>query len=192
MQQNIINEVQQWLPDMDPCEIELDSSSVEKECQQALNQITEKIQGWAMSILENANLPSAPNEAKALLRKYDPASDEGCAMQIVIEIDALQASVRNTDSNTAAITGMKLFEAIWNRAITKVPQQKRNTNIQTNKNNLLLNQDESEENIQLYQATINELKAKYPHCNINALRLLASTRLNVTKQQLDDLDIRPQ
>ena len=70
MQQNTINEVQRWLPDIDPSKIELENSFTEKECRQELNQITEKIQGWAISILEKANLPSAPNEAKALLRKY--------------------------------------------------------------------------------------------------------------------------
>ena len=122
MQQNIINEVQQWLPVIDPCKIDLANGITEREYRQELEEITEKIHGWAISVLDKANLPSTSHEAKPLLNKYDPASDEGCALHIVIELDALQASLRNTDSNTAAITSMKLFEAIWNRAITKTPQ----------------------------------------------------------------------
>lgn len=194
MQQNIIKEVLQWLPEIDPCKIELDSSSAEKNFRQDINKITEKIHTWAISILEKANLPSTSHEAKPLLTKYDPISDEGCALNIVIELDAMQASIRNTDSNTAALTGMKLFEAIWNRAITKMYEPKQDSKNQQDKpkDSLLATSKENKDNIKLYQKTINELKVKYPHCNVNALRLLASTRLNVTKQQLDDLRISPQ
>lgn len=193
MQQNAISEVQQWLPEIDPCQIELANGSVEGGYRQNLNQITEKIRTWAMDVLEKANLPSAPNEAKALLEKYDVDSNEGCALHVVIELDAMDASIHNTDANTAAITGMKLFEAIWQHAVTTMHQG--NADKKESKENMQLYQDtvqENEENLQLYQDTINELKKKYPHCNVNALRLLASTRLNVTKQRLDDLNISPQ
>lgn len=195
MQDNVIREVQQWLPEIDPCQIDLANGSVEEGYCQDLNEITEKIRTWAMDVLEKANLPSAANEAKALLGKYDVSSSKGCAMRIIIELDAMDASIHNTDANTATIASMKLFEAIWQHTITKMHQPDQNTkeNDAAKKENLLpTNQEENEDNIKLYQDTINELKKKYPHCSVNALRLLASTRLNVTKMQLDDLNITPQ
>ncbi len=192
MQQYILSEVQQWLPEIDACQIDLENSSVEKQHHQELTQIIENLLNWATTILEKANLPSTSHEAKALLNKYSHTSDEGCALHIVIELDALQASLRNIDSNTAAISGMKLFETIWKRAITTKHQPKQESNTKQKKDNLLSTSQESEENLKLYQKTINELKTKYPHCNVNALRLLASTRLNVTKQKLDDLGISPE
>lgn len=195
MQQNANNQVHQWLAKIDPCQLELAKDSTEEGYQQELNQITEKVRTWAMAVLEKANLPSAPHEAKALLEKYNASTREGCALHAVIELDAMHASIHNTDANTAAITGMKLFEAIWQHTVTKIHQTNSQITAQGNvskKDLLPARQDESEKNIKLYQDTINELKKKYPHCNVNALRLLASTRLNVTKQQLDDLGISPQ
>ena len=190
MQQQAHSNLQQWLPEINPCKIELESSSAEKFFRQEIDEVIEKIHAWATSILEKANLPSTSHEAKELLGKYDTSSNEGCALHVVIELDAMQASIRNTDANTAAITGMKLIETIWKRELVKINQPNQRHSKQ--KNDLLANQEGSEENIELYQETINELKRKYPHCNVNALRLLASTRLNVTKQQLDDLNITPQ
>ncbi len=195
MQDNVIKEVPQWLPEIDPCQIELANGSVEESYCQDLNEITEKVRTWAMDVLEKANLPSAANEAKALLGKYDVNSSKGCALHAVIELDAMDASIHNTDANTAAIASMKLFEAIWQHTVTKMYQPDQNTkeNDAAKKDNLLpTNQEENEDNIKLYQNTINDLKKKYPHCSVNALRLLASTRLNVTKMQLDDLNITPQ
>ena len=189
MQQRKHSNIQQWLPEINPCKIEFESDSTEKIYRQELNKITEKIHAWAISILEKANLPSTSHEAKKLLGKYDTNSNEGCALHVVIELDAMQASIRNTDANTAAITGMKLFEAIWKRELVKINQPNQRHSKQNH--DLLAGKQDSAENIELYQETINELKRKYPHCNVNALRLLASTRLNVTKQQLDDLNITP-
>lgn len=196
MQQNVISEIQQWLPEIDPCQIELTNGLTEEKHQKDLNEIAENIHAWAIPALEKAELPITPHEAKALLEKYPASSNEGCALQVIIEIDALQASISNTDANTAALAGMKLFDAIWQHAITAVQQEAApqidEQDSKDNKQSLPASQEESEENIQLYQTTINELHQKYPHCNINALRLLASTHLDITKQQLDDLEISPQ
>ncbi len=195
MQQNVISEIQQWLPEIDPCQIELTNGPTEEKHQKDLNEIAEYIHAWAIPALEKAKLPITPHEAKALLEKYPASSNEGCALHVVLELDALHASISNTDANTAALASMKLFEAIWQHAITTLqqvaPQITKQDSID-NQQSSTTSHEESEENIQLYRATINELQKKYPHCNINALRLLASTRLNVTKQQLDDLEISPQ
>ena len=189
MEQNAINEVTQWLPDLDPCEIDLSMDSIEDTYHKNLINITENIHAWAISVLEKASLPIASNEVNTLIDKYDISSDEGCALHILVELDAMRSSLKNTDANTSVITGMKVFEAIWKRAITKYHQTDTQTEQQETDEAV---SSDSEENIALYQKTIDELNKKYPHCSINALRLLASTRLNVTKQQLDDLGISPQ
>jgi len=196
MQQNTISEIQRWLPEIDPCQIQLTDGSMEEKYQKDLTGIAKNIHAWSISVLEKADLPIAPHEVKTLLKEYPASSNEGCALQVIIEIDALQASISNTDANTAALAGMKLFDAIWQHAITAVQQEAApqidEQDSKDNKQSLPASQEESEENIQLYQTTINELHQKYPHCNINALRLLASTHLDITKQQLDDLEISPQ
>ncbi len=196
MQKNIVNEVKQWLPDIDACQVELLNNSIEEKHQQKLEQIKEKIYTWARTVLEDAKLPSTAQEAKSIIHKYDASSDEGCALNVLIELESMQTSIQNKDSNTTAITSMKLFDALWNHAIA-IHQQPEQENLEGDDNrdsedNLLAAYHDDEENIKHYQKTINELSKKYPHCNINALRLLASTRLNVTKQQLDDLEITPQ
>ena len=187
MQQNTLNEIQQCLPEINPCKLELTSSSVEEDYRKKLNQITESIHSWAISVLDKAKLPAAPDKAKGLLKKYDADSDEGYALRSVIEIDACMASINNIDAQTSVLTAMKLFEALWRCAAAKIPQPSPQDDEQID-----ASKKESAEDIKLYQDTINELKKKYPHCNVNALRLLASTRLGVTKQQLDDLEISPQ
>lgn len=197
MQQNAISEVLGLLPEIDPCQIEMANGSTEESYGQELTQITEKIHSWAISVLEQANLPSTPHEANKLLEKFDGSSNEGCALRAVIELDAMHTSIRNTDAHTTALTGMKLFETIWQLAVTKINQTSSQITEhgEGSKENPGMYQDtiqESEENLKLYQDTINELRKKYPHCNVNALRLLASTRLNVTKLQLDELGISPQ
>lgn len=193
MDQNAINEVAQWLPDLDPCEIDLSMDSIEDTYNKYLINITENIHAWAISVLEKASLPIASNEVNTLIDKYDISTDEGCALHILVELDAMRSSLKNADANTSVITGMKVFEAIWKRAIAKFHQTDTQTDTQTEQQETdeTVSSD-SEENIALYQETIDELNKKYPHCSINALRLLASTRLNVTKQQLDDLEISPQ
>ena len=190
MQQDTINKVNKWLPDLDPCDINFDSTSDEDSNLIVINQATDHIRIWAESILADANVPTASHEAKSLIERFDPTSDEGCALRIIIELDAMNTSIKNSDAYTAAITGMKMFEAVWRRKLSKLREQraaKAATEKKVTKKNLVIEQsEENEENIRLYQKTINDLKRKYPHCNVNALRLLASTRLNVTKQQLDE------
>lgn len=195
MRQDTINEVKKWLPELNPCDIDFQNTHDEESNLLVVNQATEFIRVWAESILTDANVPTSSSEAKSLIERFDPTSDEGCALRIIIELDAMQSSLDNSDAHTAAITGMKLFEAVWRRKLKRLREQRaaeaatKKTGIK--KNTIIEQADESDENIKLYQKTINELKRKYPHCNVNALRLLASTRLNVTKQQLDDLDISP-
>ena len=92
---------------------------------------------------------------------------------------------------------MKLLENAWYSSIFRIENESaspttRTTSKTESDNTSSAIPSKKDADIQLYQETINNLKDKYPHCNVNALRLLAATRLNVSKQDLDDLDIRPE
>ncbi len=198
MHQNTIDQVSSWLPKLEASKVDLTSANDEFE--QAFDKSIEQIHSWAATILQKNNLPSSVNEAKALLKKYEPDSEEGSALRCIVELDAMQVSVNIGDASTAAITSMKLLEAIWQHAITKkdepiekkAPPKKAKTTKKKKTNVQGSSIIDAHDQIRKYQETINELKDKYPHCNVNALRLLVATRLNVPKQLLDELGISPE
>ena len=198
IQQNIALKIREYLPEINANDISFDDSSL-MSYEMDLNQFTENIQTWSHIVLEKAKLPTAANEAKALITKYGLESNEGCALRMVIELDAVNSSLQIRDASTAALASMKLLEAVWHSSVFQVESNQtaaeENTNSvdkQSSSPNSTPAQIENDSNKNSYQSTINDLKDKYPHCNINALRLLAATRLNVSKQELDDLDVKPQ
>ena len=204
IQQNIAMKIREYLPEINANDISFDDNSslpYEKD----LNQFTENIQIWSHTILEKAKLPTAAHEAKALITKYGLECNEGCALRMVLELDAVNRSLEIRDASTAALASMKLLEAVWHSSVFQVESnqdaiQESTSSVdvksslpnQTPARDVTPAQAENDKNTKLYQSTINELKDKYPNCNVNALRLLAATRLNVSKQELDDLDIKPQ
>ncbi len=198
IQQNIAMKIREYLPEINANDISFDDSS-SLLYGKDLNQFTENIQIWSHTVLEKAKLPTAAHEAKALTTKYGLECNEGCALRMVIELDAVKSSLQMRDASTAALASMKLLEAVWHSSVFQVESSQgaiqENTNSTDKKSNspnpapALV---ENDNNKNVYQSTINDLKNKYPHCNINALRLLAATRLNVSKQELDDLNIKPQ
>lgn len=161
-----------------------------------LNQITKNIQNWSHTVLGKAKLPTLAHEANPLINKYSVETDEGCALRIVIELDALNISLKNRDAGTAALASMKLLENIWYSSIFRTDNQRSTSKVATDTTNTPAvtnaKQTTSNSNTKLYQETINNLKEEYAHCNISALRLLAASRLNVGKQELDDLNITPE
>ena len=161
-----------------------------------LNQFTKSIQNWSHTVLEKAKLPTLAHEANPLINKYSVESDEGCALRIVIELDALNISLKNRDAGTAALASMKLLENIWYSSIFRTGNQKNTSKVAADTTNTFAVTDAKKtaigSNTKLYQETINDLKEEYAHCNISALRLLAASRLNVGKQELDDLNITPE
>jgi hypothetical protein len=204
MQQNIAKKIREYLPKINANDISFDDNS-SMPYEKNLNQFTENIQIWSHTILEKAKLPTAAHEAKALITKYGLECNEGCALRMVIELEAVNSSLEIHDASTAALASMKLLEAIWHSSVFQAENnqdtiQERTDSVdvpsssqsQSPARDITPAQTENNKNKTLYQTTINDLKEKYPHCNINALRLLAATRLNVGKQELDDLDINPQ
>ena len=196
MYKQSINEIQQWLPSIDPCSIELSYNSEDANSYASPIAVGENIYSWAISMLEKVKLPTDPEKIKPILDQHEVSSDEGCALNIVIEYEAMLASLKNNDANTAAITSMKMLEMLWQRAVTKnkvsVKHQEKDENSSQIQDSMIQRSEGSDEDIALYQNTINDMHNKYPNCNINALRLLVATRLNVSKQQLDELDISPE
>lgn len=194
MQENIAIKLRQYLPDINASEISFDEKNTQP-YEKDLIQFTENIQNWSHTVLEKAKLPTVVHEAKALASKYGLDCDEGCALRMVIELEAMNSSLENRDAGTAALASMKLLECVWYSSIFSVESQassaKTSATVNTAAPTSKTAQTSTDNNMQLYQETINGLKEKYPHCNVNALRLLAATRLNVSKQELDELDITP-
>jgi len=196
MQQHIAMKIREYLPEINASEINFDEKSTQP-YEENLKHFTESILTWSHTILEKAKLPTLAHEAKPLTNKYSIESDEGCALRMIIELDALNSSLTNRDAGTAALASMKLLENVWYSSIFKIEKQQNTQKVNTaaTANSPVVattRQSANDTSQQLYQETINNLKYKYPHCNVNALRLLAATRLNVSKQELDDLDITPE
>jgi len=196
MYKQSINEIQQWLPAIDPSSIELSNKTTSINNYSNSKEVSKNIHAWATSMLEKAKLPTDPKKIKPILDKHDANSDTACALNIVLEYEAMQACLSNNDANTAAITGMKMLETLWQRAIEKdkgVSDTNDAGNEQSQiRDSVIQRSNESSEDIKLYQETINAMQEKYPNCNVTALRLLVATRLNVSKQQLDELNISPE
>ncbi len=196
MQQNITTKIREYLPEINVNELNFDTDKNEQIHAKHLDHFTENIQNWSHAILEKAKLPTTANEANALTTKYSLDTNEGCALRIVVELDSLNKSVAIQDASTAALASMKLLEVVWHSSLFR--NAERNSRKEAAKSGATATPRDSAvqaskgDNINLYQNTINDLKDKYPHCNVNALRLLAATRLNVSKQELDDLNITPQ
>ena len=196
IQKHIAMKIREYLPEINASEINFDEKSTQPYAEN-LKHFTESILTWSHTILEKAKLPTLAHEAKPLAYKYNIESDEGCALRMVIELDALNNSLTNRDAGTAALASMKLLENIWYSSIFRIDKQQNTQKLETatTANSpavAVTKQSENNTSQQLFQETINNLKDKYPHCNVNALRLLAATRLNVSKQELDDLDITPE
>ena len=197
MQQNLITKIREYLPEIDVNALSFDID--EHPYENDLDQSIENIKIWSHTVLEKAKLPIAVSEAKALTTKYGLETNEGCALQMVVELDAVNKSIENKDASTAALASMKLFEAVWHSSILRDANDsgihrtsKKEAKASDATPNKISDKKSPDQKLKHYQKTINDLRDKYPHCNVNALRLLAATRLNVSKQELDDLEISPQ
>lgn len=197
IQQHLAIKIREYLPEIHAEDISFDEGVAQPHLND-LKQFTESIQTWSHTVLEKEKLPTLAHEAQPLVNKYSIETDEGCALRMVIELNALNTSLQNKDAGTAALASMKLLEHVWNSSIFRINQEttvKKDSGASAKVPSIgvaTTTNTATDPSKQLYQETINNLKEKYPHCNVNALRLLAATRLNITKQELDDLDITPE
>ena len=93
MQQNLIPKIREYLPEIDVNELIFDND--EHPYENDLDHSIESIKIWSHTILEKAKLPIAVSEAKALTTKYGLDTNEGCALQMVVELDAVNKSIEN-------------------------------------------------------------------------------------------------
>ena len=102
----------------------------------------------------------------------------------------LRSALESGDQATTVLLGFLLADFRWQGYFAQDREQLLKD--QKSVEDILNKASNNELEIETYSAAINALKRKYPHCTINALRLLLSNKLNVSKQRLDDLDIRPE
>ena len=89
MQQHIEMKIREYLPEINANELSFDDANTHL-YENELKQFSENIQTWSHTILEKAKLPTLAHEAKPLTHKYSIESDEGCALRMVVELDALK------------------------------------------------------------------------------------------------------
>lgn len=197
IQQHLANKIREYLPEIHAEDLSFDEGQAQPHFND-VKSFTESIQTWSHTVLEKQKLPTLAHEAQPLINKYSIETDEGCALRMVVELNVINTSLKNKDAGTAALASMKLLDHIWNSSIFRIDQATSTAKESSATKNAPIKETSTSKKISTepdkhkYQETINSLKDKYPHCNVNALRLLAATRLNVTKQELDDLEITPE
>ena len=145
---------------------------------------------WAKEILDNAGLPTDADKIRDKLSKLKEGSTTWFAGNSLLQALTLRSALKNGDQATAILLGFLLADFRWQGHFAELQEQEQVDEILVAE--ILKESDDDEElEIETYCAAINSLHKKFPHCTINALRLLLCNKLNVTKQRLDDLDITP-
>ena len=156
----------------------------------ALHESLKEVDKWARNILKEATLPTEINALQARLDNIEEGAITWYAGNSLLQSFTLRSALESGDQATTVLLGFLLADFRWQGYFA----QDREQLIRDQKFvDEILNDASSEQlEVEGYSAAINALKKKYPHCTINALRLLLSNKLNVSKQRLDDLDIRPE
>ncbi len=155
-----------------------------------LDKSLKEVDRWAHHILKDASLPTEINALQARLDTIEEGSTEWFAGNSLLQSFTLRSALQGGDQATTILLGFLLADFRWQGhfAATREQQLKDQKSVEE----ILSTSDSQELEIESYNAAMNALSKKYPHCTINALRLLLSSKLNVSKQRLDELDIRPQ
>ena len=144
---------------------------------------------WARGVLDKAGLPVEINKLQAKLDTIEEGSSAWYAGNSLLQSFTLRSALENGDQATTILLGFLLADFRWQGYFA----QNREQQLADKKlvEEILSQPDNEELEAESYRAAINALQKKYPHCTVNALRLLLCNKLNVTKQRLDELDIRP-
>jgi hypothetical protein len=145
---------------------------------------------WAKEILDNAGLPVEADKIRSKLSQLKEGSTTWFAGNCLLQTLTLRSALKNGDQATAILLGFLLADFRWQGHFAEIQEQEQVDEILVAEI-LKESEDDEELEIETYCAAINSLHKKFPHCTINALRLLLCNKLNVTKQRLDDLDITP-
>ena len=155
----------------------------------ALNATLQETDNWARDVLSKAGLPVDINKLQAELDGIEEGSSAWYAGNSLLQTYTLRSALENGDQATTVLLGFLLAEFRWQGFFAQGREQQLADKKVVEE---ILNQSSDEElEAESYRAAINALQKKYPHCTVNALRLLLCNKLNVSKQRLDELDIRP-
>jgi hypothetical protein len=155
-----------------------------------LNSSLKEVDRWAHHILKDAGLPTEINALQARLETIKEGSSSWYAGNSLLQSFTLRSALDSGDQATTILLGFLLADFRWQGYFAQDREQLLKD--QKSVEDILNKTNNDELEIETYSAAINALKKKYPHCTVNALRLLLSSKLNVSKQRLDDLDIRPE
>ncbi len=158
-------------------------------CASSLNDTLEEADSWARSILSKAGLPIDINKLQGKLDDIEEGSSTWYAGNSLLQSFTLRSALENGDQATTILLGFLLADFRWQGHFAENREQ----SIADKKlvEEILNEPDNEDLEAESYRAAINALQKKYPHCTVNALRLLLCNKLNVTKQRLEELDIRP-
>ena len=155
-----------------------------------LDKNLKEVDRWARHILKDASLPTEINALQARLDNIEEGSTEWYAGNSLLQSFTLRSALESGDQATTILLGFLLADFRWQGHFAQ--DREKLLKDQKAVEEILNNTDSEVLEVESYNAAMNALSKKYPHCTINALRLLLSNKLNVSKQRLDELDIRPQ
>lgn len=144
---------------------------------------------WARDVLHRAGLPEDINKLQVKLDEIEEGSSAWYAGNSLLQSFTLRSALENGDQATTLLLGFLLVDFRWQGHVAELREQ----SVADEKlvDEILNDEHDQELEVESYRAAINALQKKYPHCTVNALRLLLCNKLNVSKQRLDELDIRP-
>ena len=157
---------------------------------QILEESLNEADNWAKDLLDSANLPS---KVKDLQKKFDGiehGASTWYAANSMLQSFTLRSALQDGDQATAILLGFLLADFRWQGQFAEHREQFFADEKMVEE--ILNNVDDAEEvEAQTYRAAINSLKEQFPHCTVNALRILLAKNLGVNKDRLDELDITP-
>ncbi len=157
---------------------------------EVLNESLNEVDRWAHQVLSEAGLPTEINALQQKLDSLNEGSTSWYAGNSLLQAFTLRSALDGGDQATTILLGFLLADFRWQGYFAEDREQLAKD--QQFVEEILKESNSEELEIESYRAAMNALSKKYPHCSINALRLLLSNKLNVSKQRLDELDIRPE
>ena len=154
-----------------------------------LHESLQEVDNWASEVLKATGLPSEINALQQKLASIDENSSAWYAGNSLLQVFTLRSALENGDQATAILLGFLLADFRWQGHFAE--NHERSTRDKQFVEEILNDASSDDLEVESYRAAISVLKKKYPHCSINALRLLLANKLNVSKQRLDELNISP-
>ena len=147
---------------------------------------------WATQILREHRISVDIAHIQQHIDQLEDGSELWFAANSLLQTHTLRTALARNDICTAILLGLQLSEFRWQ---ADGAQQREQEALDQKLVEEILKEsgDDIDQNLEIagFNAAIDALHKTYPHCNLNALRLLLANKMNVSKQRLDDLDIRP-